>query len=93
MKQAIQHTFASLLCGLSNNIVLEERFYSISHTQLKVALGTKGAIRCNGDTKSLCEPEEGLLSVVRVDLYLKDLRFDTCVAEDIADDGARTVTE
>lgn len=76
---------------MSNNIVFEERFYSISHTQLKVALGTKGTIGCNGDTKGLRELEEGLLSVVRVDLHLEDLWFNACVAEDIADDGARTV--
>lgn len=62
------------------------------HAELDVALGAEGGVAGDGDTEGPAELEKALLGQVGVELNLKHLRLDACVAEKVDEQRALEVT-
>ena len=86
-------TLRSLGCDPSNEVMLKQASCTLATTKLKVTLGTKGRVGSDGDTEQFAIVDKGVLSQVRVDLDLEDLRLDSSVALDIVDEGALGIAE
>lgn len=68
-----------------DDIVFEEELSTASHVELQEALGSERGISSDGNTQSLAQGDQGLLSEIGVVLNLQDCGRDLGIFENIKD--------